>query len=187
MNKEELRGKYKMLRKELSDLQLEEYSIEIANNLLSLPIWDKTYFHIFLPIVRQKEVNTEYILNILAGKDKEIIVSRSDFSDHSMRHYLLTDSTKIRTNDFGIPEPVDGLEVPVRNIEVVFVPLLAFDKQGHRVGYGKGFYDRFLTNCNTAVIKVGLSIFGPELLIDNVQLTDIKLNFCVTPTKIYHF
>ena len=74
MLKKELRLKYKALRKALSENDIESMSLEIANQALSLPIWDKTYFHIFLPIEPQKEINTEYLLHILAGKDKEIIL-----------------------------------------------------------------------------------------------------------------
>ena len=70
-----------------------------------------------------------------------------------MTHYLLTDNTKIKKNKYNIPEPIDGIEVPDNKIEVVFVPLLAFDKKGHRVGYGKGFYDHFLSGCQPNTIK----------------------------------
>ena len=139
MNKKELRTKYKALRSQLSEEDLEEMSLVIANKVLTLPVWEKTYFHIFLPIAEQKEVNTEFILHLLSGKDKEIIVSKSDFETREMTHFLLTDNTKIKKNQYNIPEPVDGLEVPSRKIEVVFVPLLAFDKTGHRASNGKGF------------------------------------------------
>ncbi|MDP2160837.1 MAG: 5-formyltetrahydrofolate cyclo-ligase, partial [Flavobacterium sp.] len=90
-------------------------------------------------------------------------------------------------NDYGIPEPVDGLEVPVAKIDVVFVPLLAYDKNGHRVGYGKGFYDRFLSECKPTTIKIGLSFFEPEDLIEDVFESDIQLNYCITPQTIYIF
>jgi 5-formyltetrahydrofolate cyclo-ligase len=82
---------------------------------------------------------------------------------------------------------VDGLEVPVSKIDVVFVPLLAFDKNGNRVGYGKGFYDNFLAKCREDVIKIGLSFFEPEEIIDDVFKTDIRLDYCVTPFGINNF
>ena len=147
MKKSDLRIKYKKLRAELSENELEEMSLAIANKLLTLPIWDKTYFHVFLPIIEQKEVNTEYILHLLSGKDKEILISKSDFATRNMVHFLLTDNTRIKKNEYNIPEPVDGIEVPTNKIEVVFVPLLAYDLKGNRVGYGKGFYDKFLSEC----------------------------------------
>jgi 5-formyltetrahydrofolate cyclo-ligase len=187
MNKNELRQKYKALRNQLSTEEIEDKSLAIANRLLSLDIWEKTYFHLFLTIEEQKEVDTEFILQILAGKDKEIVVSKSDFETHEMTHYLLTDNTKFKKNEYNIFEPVDGLEVPVSKIDVVFVPLLAIDKNGNRVGYGKGFYDNFLSKCKPETIKIGLSFFEPEEIIDDVFKTDIRLDYCVTPFGINNF
>ncbi|WP_026714823.1 5-formyltetrahydrofolate cyclo-ligase [Flavobacterium daejeonense] len=185
--KTELRSKYKSLRKQLSENNIEEMSLTIANQLLKLDIWDKNYFHVFLPIAEHQEVDTELILHLLSGKDKNILISKSDFETRKMTHYLLTDNTKIKKNKYNIPEPVDGIEVPSQKIEVVFVPLLAFDKKGHRVGYGKGFYDKFLRECRTGTIKIGLSFFEAEESIDDVYEGDIQLDYCVTPNSIYTF
>jgi len=187
MFKKEIRLKYKELRRSLSENQIEELSLAIANEVLLLPIWEKTYFHIYLPIEEQKEVNTEYILHLLSGKDKEICISKSDFETRKMTSILLTDTTKIKKNNYNIPEPVDGIEVPSNKIEVVFIPLLAFDKKGNRVGYGKGFYDKFLAECHPITIKIGLSFFEPEELISDVTTSDILLNYCVTPNKVFKF
>lgn len=187
MFKKELRSKYKALRKQLSENEIEEMSLAISNQLIKLNIWDKNYFHVFLPIVEHHEVGTELILHLLSGKDKEILISKSNFETRIMTHYLLTDSTKIKKNEYGIPEPVDGIEVPSQKVEVVFVPLLAFDKKGHRVGYGKGFYDKFLSECNAETIKIGLSFFEAEDEIEDVFKNDIRLDYCVTPKKIYVF
>ncbi len=187
MLKKELRQKYKAFRNQLSENDLEEMSLAIANEVLTLPIWEKNYFHIFLPITEHKEVNTEFILHLLSGKDKEIIVSKSDFETRNMTHFLLTDNTKIKKNEYNIPEPIDGLEVPTSKIEVVFVPLLAFDKAGHRAGYGKGFYDKFLTECKPETIKIGLSFFEAETIIEDVFENDVKLDYCVTPNTVYRF
>ena len=187
MNKKELRIKYKALRSELSENDVEELSLAIANKVLTLRIWGKTYFHIFLPIIEQKEVNTEFILHLLSGKDKETVVSKCDFETRHLVHFLLTDNTKIKKNEYNIPEPVDGLEVPTNKIDVVFVPLLAFDNAGHRVGYGKGFYDKFLKECKLETIKIGLSFFEPSAIIEDVFENDVKLDYCVTPNTIYRF
>ncbi len=186
-NKKELRLKSKTLRNALSENEIEEMSLAVANKILTLPIWEKTYFHIFLPITEQKEVNTEFILHLLSGKDKEIIVSKADFEARNMTHFLLTDNTRIKKNAYNIPEPIDGIEVPSHKIDVVFVPLLAFDKKGHRVGYGKGFYDKFLSECKPDVIKIGLSFFDPEELITDVFEGDVKLDYCVTPDEVHSF
>ncbi|HQW70038.1 MAG TPA: 5-formyltetrahydrofolate cyclo-ligase, partial [Flavobacterium sp.] len=162
-------------------------SLAIANRLLQLDIWEKTYFHLFLTIEEQKEVETEFILQILAGKDREIVVSKSNFETREMTNYLLTDNTKFQKNEYNIFEPVDGIEVPVAKLDVVFVPLLAYDKNGNRVGYGKGFYDNLLTKCREDVVKIGLSFFEPEDSISDVSAADVRLDFCVTPFGISSF
>jgi 5-formyltetrahydrofolate cyclo-ligase len=187
MTKNELRAQYKVLRTHLSETEIEEKSLAIANGVLALDIWDKTYFHVFLPIEKQKEVNTEFLLHLLSGKDKEIVISKSNFTTRKMTHFLLTDNTKIKTNDYHIPEPVDGIEVPSSKIQVVFVPLLAFDTVGNRVGYGKGFYDQFLSECQPETIKIGLSFFEAENSIIDIFEKDVRLDFCITPKKCYRF
>ena len=187
MLKKQLRLKYKELRLAFGKDLVDEMSIAIANQILKLNIWDKTYFHVFLPIETQNEVNTEFILHLLQGKDKEIVISKSDFETREMTHFLLTDNTKIKKNKYNIPEPIDGIEVPISKIDVVFIPLLAFDSSGNRVGYGKGFYDKFLSNCKPETIKIGLSFFEPEDLILDVFENDVKLDYCFTPKTIYSF
>jgi 5-formyltetrahydrofolate cyclo-ligase len=187
MLKAELRKKYKALRNTLSIKQIDDLSMNIANQLLKLSVWNFSFYHIFLTIEEQREINTDYILNILSGKDKNIVISKSNFETSEMTHFLLTDSTKIKKNHYNIPEPVDGIEIFNNKIDVVFIPLLAFDKQGHRVGYGKGFYDKFLSECRPETIKIGLSFFEAETAISNVFESDIRLDFCVTPNVVYEF
>lgn len=187
MTKSELRKKYKSLRNALSTSQIDDLSMSVANQLLKLPVWEFSCYHIFLAIEEKKEVNTDYILNILSGKDKNIVLSKSDFKSGLMTHFLLTDNTKIKKNSYNIPEPVDGIEILNDKIDVIFIPLLAFDTKGNRVGYGKGFYDRFLADCKPQTIKIGLSFFEAETEINNVFESDVKLDFCVTPEKIYNF
>ncbi len=187
MTKKELRNKYKNLRTQLSENTLEDWSLAVANNTLKAPIWEMENYHIFLPISRLKELNTEFILHILQGKDKNIVLSKTDFEENTMRHYLMTDATKIEVNKWGIPEPINGFTIDSKQIDVVFVPLLCFDKKGNRVGYGKGFYDRFLANCRKDTIKIGLSFFEAEEYISDASPLDIKLNMAITPNNIYHF
>jgi 5-formyltetrahydrofolate cyclo-ligase len=187
MTKAELRINYKLKRQKLSSEVIEEFSLQIANRLLSLPIWEFSFYHLFLSIEEKKEINTDFILNILSGKDKNIVISKSDFSTGNMKHFLLTDNTVIKKNNYNIPEPVDGIEIPIQKIDVVFVPLLAFDLQGQRVGYGKGYYDRFLAECKPETLKIGLSFFEAETKIENVFESDIALDYCVTPNKVYTF
>ncbi len=187
MLKKDLRTTYKTKRNHLSIEQIDDLSMQIANQLLVLPIWEHLYYHLFLTIETQKEIQTENILHILHAKDKEVVISKSDFTSLEMTNYLLTDNTKIKVNSYNIPEPVDGIEVPNTKLNVVFIPLLAFDTNGNRVGYGKGFYDRMLEKCTPDTIKIGISFFEASEIIDDVSVNDIKLDYCVTPEKIYTF
>jgi 5-formyltetrahydrofolate cyclo-ligase len=90
-------------------------------------------------------------------------------------------------NSWGITEPESGELVSPKCLDMVLVPLLVFDKQGKRVGYGKGFYDRFLSQCRSNVLKVGLSYFKPIEKIGDADTYDIPLDICVTPDEIWYF
>ena len=104
-----------------------------------------------------------------------------------MTHFLLTDNTKIKKNNYNIPEPINGIEIKSEQLEVVFLPLLAYDKVGNRIGYGKGFYDRFLANCNPKILKIGLSFFEAEIEIFEASNKDVRLDYCVTPHEVFRF
>ncbi|TMM59239.1 5-formyltetrahydrofolate cyclo-ligase [Maribacter algarum] len=186
MLKKDLRLQYTVLRKEVSPQSLLNSSLAISNKLLELPIWDFEYYHIFLPIISKNEVDTSFILSILQGKDKNIVLPKIRSKDR-LQNILLTDSTRLKANSWGVPEPIEGVEVPSHKIDVVFVPLLAFDENGNRVGYGKGFYDNFLNGCKKNVIKVGLSLFPAIAKISDLNENDIPLDYCVTPEKVYSF
>lgn len=185
MTKKDLRLDFKKRRKKVSRQFLANASLGIANNALKIPIWNFNYYHIFLSIAKNKEPDTSYLLSVLQGKDKNIVLPK--VSGKGLEHYLLTDSTKLKNSDWQIPEPVEGIEVAPEKIDVVFVPLLAFDIDGNRVGYGKGFYDNFLNSCKSATIKVGLSLFEPVKKISDIMENDVALDYCVTPEKNYSF
>lgn len=186
MLKKDLRLKYASARVNITPQELLNSSLTIANKLLGLPIWIANNYHIFLPISSKNEVDTSFILSILHGKDKNIVLPKVT-GKNTLEHILLTDNTKLVTNSWGVPEPVEGIEIMPSKIDVVFLPLLAFDIKGNRVGYGKGFYDSFLSQCKKDVIKVGLSSFEAEDEITDVNENDIPLDYCVTPQKIYSF
>ncbi|HBK84027.1 MAG TPA: 5-formyltetrahydrofolate cyclo-ligase, partial [Flavobacterium sp.] len=95
--------------------------------------------------------------------------------------------TKIKKNSYNIPEPIEGVEVPIHKIEVIFIPLLAYDKHCNRVGYGKGFYDTFLSQCKSDTLKIGLSFFNPEEKIEPTLPSDVKLDLVVTDNQIFYF
>lgn len=187
MNKGELRKLYQAKRSALSVGEVEVKSKEICEMLFKNFQFDTiSSVHLFLSIKSKKEINTEYIIERF-WKDfpsLKIIVPKIDGDD--MDSYLLTSETKLEENFLGVPEPVKGIPVAHNQIEMVILPLLAFDQSGNRIGYGKGYYDRFLSTCKPDVLKVGLSLFEAEQVID-VEVFDVPMNFCITPEKIYIF
>jgi len=187
MLKHELRKKYKNLRASVPTTKASGLSLDLANKVLQVPIWDFFYYHIFLSIEEHHEVDTLPLITILQGKDKNVVIPKV-MGEFAMENYLLTDNTAFKKSKWGIPEPVDGIAIAENKMDVVFIPLLAFDLQGNRVGYGKGFYDTFLSKCRKETVKVGLSFFGAEdELIDDTNEHDIKLDYCITPEKVYSF
>tara|TARA_R110002049_G_scaffold106898_3_gene254443 strand:- start:16872 stop:17432 length:561 start_codon:yes stop_codon:yes gene_type:complete len=186
MLKRDLRVIYSERRTNLTPQKISDLSLSLANRLLKLPIWNYSYYHLFLSITEKKEVDTSFLMSILQGKDKNIVLPKM-LDNQNLSNFLLTDNTHIKKNHWNIPEPVDGIEVPAEKIDVIFLPLMAFDLEGHRVGYGKGFYDVLLQKCRPDVIKIGLSLFEAEKKILDINEYDIPLNHCVTPDRIYSF
>ena len=96
-------------------------------------------------------------------------------------------AAEFANSDWGIPEPVGGIVVKPTDFDIVLIPLLAFDKNGQRVGYGKGFYDRYLLNCRLDCLKIGISLFEPVDLIEEMESHDIPLDIAICPAKLYDF
>ena len=185
MNKIEARKKYLDLRKKLDNVQIISKSISISNNLQDLPIWEHNFYHIYLPIKEKNEVDTMPIINILNNKKKKVLIPKSDFNNTTMKSFLLNDNTVLKKNNYDITEPINNEEFLGR-IDVIFIPLVAYDLIGNRVGYGKGFYDKFLKNQKNKILRVGLSFFNPEKRI-KIDEHDENLDFCVTPNRIFSF
>lgn len=186
MLKKELRLDYLRFRQKLTEESLTEASKCIAENCLQLPLWDKTLFHIFLSVRQKREVDTSFLIGLLRERGKQIAVPKMT-SGGSLAHLLLGDATRLSVNRWGIPEPTEGQAVLPEAIDVVFVPLLAFDEKGYRVGYGGGYYDRFLSQCRKDVVSVGLSFFGPVHEISDLHPGDVPLNYVVCPERVYAF
>ena len=104
-----------------------------------------------------------------------------------MRSVQTNDDTRFRKNKYDLYEPEDGVVVNHAGMDMIFVPLLSFDKKGFRVGYGKGFYDRYLSQCRSDCLKIGFSYFEPLDTIDDTHEFDVPLNLCVTPSSVYVF
>lgn len=151
-----------------------------------MPLSEKKRFHLFLPIRSKKEIDTSYLQAELRLRDKEIVAPRVS-GNGELAHFLITPQTRFETSRWGIPEPTDAREVTPDSLDVVFLPLLAFDNEGYRVGYGGGYYDRFLSKCREDVLTVGLSFFGPVPAIDDLHDGDLQMHYAVTPERTYEF
>ena len=187
-NKSELRNTYSLKRKNLSDYQINKRSILISKKLLDIPIWDKEFYHIFLTSKKNNEIETKFILSMLAQKNKKVVVPRL-IDLNNLEHILLTKQTILKENSFGIPEPqkYNSKIIFPQELDVIIVPLYIFDLNGNRVGYGKGYYDRFLKNCRDDVIKIGISLFEPVKSISGISRNDIALNYAITSNSIFNF
>ena len=190
MTKAELRRLYLEKQKSISDVERNEKSAKIADRFFeSFDLAKINFLHGFLPIENKREIDTRLFFERLWKHFPQITtaVSRVDFATLTLATKRLTSCTKLVENKWGIPEPEEGEIVETTSLDAVLVPLLCCAESGFRVGYGKGFYDRFLIKCRPNCLKIGLSYFAPVSEISDVQNFDVRLDFCVTPIKIYQF
>ncbi|MDQ3042021.1 MAG: 5-formyltetrahydrofolate cyclo-ligase [Acidobacteriota bacterium] len=189
MNKSELRKIYLEKQKSLSDSERRETSRRIAERFFeNFSLENICFLHVFLAIEKNREVETSYIFKRLWRDFPEIttVASRIDFRAMTLENLKLTPETKLVRNRWHIFEPTDGELIEIEKIDAVTVPLLCFDERGYRVGYGKGFYDKFLSECRTDCLKIGLSYFAPVAEISDAREYDVKLDCCVTPEEIFN-
>ncbi|WP_231458671.1 MULTISPECIES: 5-formyltetrahydrofolate cyclo-ligase [unclassified Pedobacter] len=186
MLKSEIRKIASKERKLLSDEDCERQSMLLLQQFKLLDFSAIKTIHIFLPIIEKKEPNTFLITEWLAENHPEIkiIVPKADFETALMTNHEYMGISDLEKNLYNILEPQKG-NIYNGEVDLVLIPLLAFDKMGYRVGYGKGFYDRFLQNINAQ--KIGLSLRPAIDKIDDVNEYDIKLDYCITPTETIKF
>jgi 5-formyltetrahydrofolate cyclo-ligase len=156
------------------------------------PVAGWRWLHVFLPLLAKNEPDTWPIIRRVWAEQAALQLAapvvQPDGS--SLKHYELTPTTPLITSRWGIPEPQAlGAEVQPQQLDAVLVPLLACDQRGHRVGYGGGFYDRFLAQCRPGTQFIGLSILEEKPLaeIADVLPTDVPLHACLTPGGVWNF
>lgn len=181
MNKRKARSYFLQKRNLLSEKEIESLSLHIVNQFIQSGFSRFTSFHIFLSIPHKKEVDTFPLITFLQ-KNKKLLYCPKVEGD-SLLHFILSAETKLKTNKWGIPEPYEEKPVIPPHIDCIFIPLLAYDRKGNRVGYGKGYYDRFLSTF-PQVKKIGLSFFNPIDKIVDISESDISLDYIITP---YYF
>lgn len=187
MTKQQIREHYKKKRSEITKDQLKSNSETICSTLFRNFELRKKTISLFLPIEQQNEINTYLILEKAVLNGARVGLPRINKKDTSLKHYLFENKQQLISNDLGIPEPSYGEEVFSNEFDIVIVPLLAIDSKGNRIGYGKGYYDRFLKECKEECLFIGLHLFDEFTNIDDINKFDIALHYCITPTKIIQF
>ena len=185
-----------MLKKDLRKIYLEKRMTLSKDevNFLSEKIFDKFILQfnvienqkvsIFLPISKFNEINTLEFIKFLWSKKVNVFVPK--IIDKDLISVKFTSETVLIQNSWGILEPLSN-----QNEETVFdyviTPLLYCDSFGNRVGYGKGFYDKFFQTINSDAKKIGVNYFAPTDIIDDISELDVKLDYLITPDEILSF
>lgn len=183
IKRDDLREFYKDKRKALTVDECVKLSHKITNNFLGYWMFHKKVIDCFLPIHRMREVDTRPLVDHLR-QSNTVCVPVSNFDMQSMEHKIVDEHIQFQENSYGIPEPVYGTSAKIEDIQVVIVPLLAVDQHGNRLGYGKGFYDRFLAKCAPGTMFIGLTMFDIHEDLEDVQPHDIPLHYVVNPQGI---
>jgi 5-formyltetrahydrofolate cyclo-ligase len=186
MQKSQIRKTFNEQRKLLSTFQIELLSQYLLKQFQKLDFSAISSIHIFLPIAEKKEPDTFLLIDWLLKEHPEIkiVVPKADFERGIMSHHLYPGREALTKNLYNILETLDS-DFYSAEVDLVVIPMLAFDLKGYRVGYGKGFYDRFLQTITA--LKVGLCFFPAIDSIEDVNEYDVRLNLCLTPEKIYQF
>lgn len=185
-----LRDAYLQARRDLLPSLVETYNRSLLKQAQALDWSAFAVVHTFLPILVQKEPDTFRLIAWLQAEhpNAQIAVPKVDPNNEGvLTHHILEKNTVLTPSKWGIPEPSNSVNIVADLVDIALVPLLAFDRKGHRVGYGRGFYDRFLSECRPDVLKVGLSFFEPVPYISDVVETDVPLDYCITPERTYRF
>lgn len=190
MNKSRLRQLALARRKNVSEhvfgLLNETLQQEFMDFITSFPLPHRIMS--FQPIVERREVQMAFIHETLENLGHQLCFPRVE-NEHEMVAYHVSSGEAWITSDWGIqePDPQTCSKVNLADIELIIIPLLAFDSQGNRVGYGKGFYDRFLQDCRPETLKIGVCLDEPVQRIDDVEAHDIPLDLCISPIGIHLF
>jgi 5-formyltetrahydrofolate cyclo-ligase len=187
MLKSEIRALFKEKRKGLSFLEINRSSKQITDLILEQFDFKNKNVGIFLPIEKHKEFDSYPLLEELIIQGAIPIISKSNFEDCSLSLFKYENVSQLEVNAFGIPEPKYGEIVSELLLNIVLVPLLAVDKMGNRVGYGKGFYDKLLAKCSSECFFIGISLFDEFVEIDDLNPFDVPLHCCFTPNRYYEF
>jgi 5-formyltetrahydrofolate cyclo-ligase len=189
MNKREVRQQFLAQRQSLAPAVYAQLNLELYHRFFSsVDLSFVRTLHTYLPIERNKEPDTWPIIDRIRREfvNVRIVISRAN-ANGELENFYFEGLHQLETSAWGISEPRQGIPAPIDKIDMVIVPLLAVDQNGQRVGYGKGYYDRFLKKCRTDCKSIGLSFFEPIAKIDDADNMDVRLTACVTPSQFIEF
>lgn len=185
-SKHNLRQEAKSHRKALSVAEIENYSLQIAKQVDAYFSFRGKRISCFLSMESQHEVITEFLIKNLECNN-QLFVPVSNFKEGTMIQVPYNLGDPVEYNAYQIPEPsIQLYPILPTELDVVVLPLLQADVRGNRLGYGKGFYDKYLAMCRPNIIKIGLNFFDPIQDIPRDE-TDIPLNYLITPVNVYEF
>lgn len=190
MTKKELRKAYLEKRKEITEPAYLQFNHAITEQFFShVDLSFIKVVHSFLPITANKEFDTWLIVDRIRREFPHIRLSipRINKETDLLENFYFEGLHQLESNSWGIQQPKQGIPTEHEKIDLVIVPLLTFDQTGHRVGYGKGYYDRFLSTCRKDCQNMGVSFFPPVEKISDTSGHDFRLTSCITPGKIYSF
>ncbi|MBX7174528.1 MAG: 5-formyltetrahydrofolate cyclo-ligase [Pyrinomonadaceae bacterium] len=185
MTKSELRRTFLIKQKSLSVQERQKLSQQIADQFFAnFAVESFKNLHLFLSIEKNGEVDTKFIYEKLRQDFPHLKTYVPRVGNEVLEHLEFTTKTEVIVSRWGIDEPVGNDLADEKLFDAVIVPLLCFDKRGYRVGYGKGFYDKFLAKCRTDCLKIGVSYFPP---IESIEINefDVKLDYCLTPNSVF--
>jgi len=186
MNKDELRKIYLAKRLALTQKEQRELSCKISDLFFqSVDLSKIQILHTYLPIESKHEPDTWIIIDRIQREFPYIRLVIPRVNGEKMENIFFEGHDQLEITKWGMVEPKDGKHSATNEIDMVLVPLLTVDLQGHRIGYGKGYYDRFLKLCRPNCIKIGISFFEPEQSIEEKSNDDILLNACLTPFQFF--
>jgi 5-formyltetrahydrofolate cyclo-ligase len=180
--KESLRKKMKSLRQELSRKEVHDRSDKIMENLLSLPEYFRAdIVHSYISS-KNNEVDTHELIRILLRQKKKVVVPVAGTEPTALTHSVLLSLSELVGGKYGILVPRMLRPAPLHELQAVIVPALAVDRNGNRLGFGAGYYDRFLSTVRVPTIILAYDFQVIEKV--PVESTDIPVSFVITENEI---
>ena len=157
LNKKELRRQLINKRNNIPEKARKEKSLKITEKILESSAIEQANT-VFVYVSFGSEVDTIPLIKDLFYLGKRVGVPLCNPTDHTMTVYEINDFSQLKKGHYGIPEPDKGLKEIIKDeIDLVIVPGVAFDKKGYRMGYGGGYYDRFLEDFDGYTIGIAFS------------------------------